>query len=50
MDATALSLKSRGYDLSWETRTFSGYPFRMDVNLINARVAEPSGWACGRRS
>jgi hypothetical protein len=26
-------------------RTFSGYPFRMDVNLINARVAEPSGWA-----
>jgi hypothetical protein len=26
-------------------RTFSGYPFRMDVRLINARVAEPSGWA-----
>lgn len=45
MDATALSLKSRGYDLSWETRTFSGYPFRLDVTLINARVAEPSGWA-----
>lgn len=45
MDATALSLKSRGYDLSWETRTFSGYPFRLDIKLINARVAEPSGWA-----
>jgi hypothetical protein len=45
MDATALSLKSRGYDLSWETRTFSGYPFRLDVTLVNARVAEPSGWA-----
>ncbi|MFZ0269357.1 DUF2125 domain-containing protein [Caulobacter sp.] len=45
MDAAALSLKSRGYDLSWETRTFSGYPFRLDVTLINARVAEPSGWA-----
>lgn len=45
MDATALSLKSRGYDLSWETRSFSGYPFRMDVKLVNARVAEPSGWA-----
>lgn len=45
MDATALSLKSRGYDLSWESRTFSGYPFRMDVRLVNARVAEPSGWA-----
>ncbi|MBW8890639.1 MAG: DUF2125 domain-containing protein [Burkholderiales bacterium] len=45
MDATALSLKSRGYDLSWEARAFSGYPFRMDVRLVNARVAEPSGWA-----
>jgi hypothetical protein len=45
MDATALSLKSRGYDMSWESRTFSGYPFRMDVKLVNARVAEPSGWA-----
>ena len=45
MDATALSLKSRGYDLSWDGRTFSGYPFRMDVRLTNARVAEPSGWA-----
>jgi len=45
MDATAASLKSRGYDLSWETRTFTGYPFRMDVRLVNARVAEPSGWA-----
>jgi hypothetical protein len=45
MDATALSLKSRGYDMSWESRTFSGYPFRMDVKLLNARVAEPSGWA-----
>lgn len=45
MDATALSLKARGYDMSWESRTFSGYPFRMDVKLVNARVAEPSGWA-----
>jgi len=45
MDAAALSLKSRGYDLSWEARNFSGYPFRMDIKLTNARVAEPSGWA-----
>jgi hypothetical protein len=45
MDATAQSLKARGYDMSWESRTFSGYPFRMDVQLVNARVAEPSGWA-----
>ena len=45
MDATALSMKARGYDLSWKTRTFSGYPFRMDVTLTDARIAEPSGWA-----
>ena len=45
MDATALSMKARGYDLSWKSRTFSGYPFRMDVRLTDARVAEPSGWA-----
>ena len=45
MDATALSMKARGYDLSWESRHFSGYPFRMDAHLRNARIAEPSGWA-----
>jgi hypothetical protein len=45
MDATAVSMKTRGYDLSWKSRTFSGYPFRMDVRLTDARVAEPSGWA-----
>jgi hypothetical protein len=45
MDAASASLKSRGYDLSWRTRTFSGFPFRLDVNLTDARVAEPSGWA-----
>ena len=45
MDTTALSMKAQGYDLSWESRHFTGYPFRMDVHLRNARVAEPSGWA-----
>jgi hypothetical protein len=45
MDTTAASLKARGYDLSWKTRTVTGYPFRMDVNLTEARIAEPSGWA-----
>jgi hypothetical protein len=40
-----LALKARGYDLSWSSRTFSGFPFRLDVNLTDARVAEPSGWA-----
>jgi hypothetical protein len=45
MDAQAADLKSRGYDLSWSARTFHGFPFRMNVDLANARVAEPTGWA-----
>jgi len=45
MDEQAADLKSRGYDLSWSGRTFHGFPFRMNVDLTNARVAEPTGWA-----
>lgn len=45
MDVAAASLKARGYDLSWSARTFSGFPFRLDITLADARVAEPSGWA-----
>lgn len=45
MDAQSADLKSRGYDLSWSARTFSGFPFRMNVDLTNARMAEPTGWA-----
>ncbi|WP_168076899.1 DUF2125 domain-containing protein [Caulobacter sp. SSI4214] len=45
MDAASASFKARGYDLSWRERTFTGFPFRMDVSLADARVAEPSGWA-----
>ncbi|WP_454717044.1 DUF2125 domain-containing protein [Caulobacter segnis] len=45
MDVQAADLKSRGYDLSWSARTFHGFPFRMNVDLTNARVAEPTGWA-----
>lgn len=45
MDEQSADLKSRGYDLSWSARTFSGFPFRMNVDLTDARVAEPTGWA-----
>lgn len=45
MDAQAADLKSRGYDLSWSGRTFHGFPFRLNVDLANIRVAEPTGWA-----
>lgn len=45
MDEQAADLKSRGYDLSWSGRSFHGFPFRMNVDLADARVAEPTGWA-----
>lgn len=45
MDAQSADLKSRGYDLSWSARTFHGFPFRMNVDLTDARIAEPTGWA-----
>ncbi|WP_297506616.1 DUF2125 domain-containing protein [uncultured Caulobacter sp.] len=45
MDAAAADLKSRGYDLAWSARTFHGFPFRMNVDLTDARIAEPTGWA-----
>lgn len=45
MDEQAADLKSRGYDLSWSGRTFHGFPFRMNIELADARVAEPTGWA-----
>jgi hypothetical protein len=45
MDAQSADLKARGYDLSWSARTFHGFPFRMNVDLADARIAEPTGWA-----
>lgn len=45
MDAQAETLRAAGYDIAWETREFSGFPFRLNVDLTKVRVAEPSGWA-----
>ncbi len=44
MDETAKTLGDRGYRLTWSKRTVSGYPFRLDINLADAQVSEPSGW------
>jgi hypothetical protein len=45
MDAAVADLNTMGYRISWKDRQIGGYPFRMDVTLTDARVAEPSGWA-----
>jgi hypothetical protein len=44
MDA-ARDRRGGGYELSWKSRNIHGYPFRLDVDLKDARVREPSGWA-----
>jgi hypothetical protein len=44
MDAGANELRTAGYTVSWDDRTFGGYPFRIDSNLTNFKIAEPSGW------
>jgi len=45
MDETARVLGDRGYRLTWSERTVGGYPFRLDIDLKDAKVSEPSGWA-----
>lgn len=44
MDETAKTMGDKGYRLTWSERTVSGFPFRLDVNLKDATVSEPSGW------
>ena len=45
MDAGAQALRAAGYEVAWQNRTISGFPFRLDINVTEARIAEPSGWA-----
>lgn len=45
MDQTARTLADSGYRLEWGKREVSGFPFRLNVNLSDLRVSEPSGWA-----
>jgi hypothetical protein len=43
MDAARLSLAAHGRDLSWASRSISGFPFRLDLNLADVRLREASG-------
>ena len=38
------SLRNAGYQLSWRDQTVGGYPFRLDVTLLDASIRDPSGW------
>jgi hypothetical protein len=43
LDAAAEQLRRGGYALSWERRSVSGYPFRLNLQLTGARFATPAG-------
>jgi hypothetical protein len=45
LDAAAAGLRSEGYVVSWSDRRLHGYPFRLDIDFTDLKLAEPSGWA-----
>ena len=45
LDLAAEGLRARGYEVSWTARRIYGFPFRLDVELDQPRIVQPSGWA-----
>lgn len=44
LDLAAEQLREAGFELQWEARRVYGFPFRLNVELTDAAVREPSGW------
>lgn len=45
LEAGAEQLRKAGYEVTWGGQKIYGYPFRLNVQLDDARIREPSGWA-----
>ena len=45
MDTARTAWRAAGHDLGWTARTLSGFPFRLDLDLSDARMGDGSGWA-----
>jgi len=45
IDAAAADLRTHGGQASWATRQIGGYPFRLDVDFTDLKLADASGWA-----
>lgn len=43
-DAQAKALRELGYNVAYEGWNLGGFPFRFDLSMRNARIAEPGGW------
>ncbi|HEY2707816.1 MAG TPA: DUF2125 domain-containing protein [Caulobacteraceae bacterium] len=50
LDAGAAALRKAGWAVAWDSRHVGGYPFRLDIDVANLRVADPSGWAFATRT
>jgi len=44
MDDAAQTLRAKGWQVAWSDRWVEGYPFRIDVTVVNPALREPSGW------
>ena len=44
IDAGAAALRAAGWQASWGARQVGGYPFRLDADFTDLKLADPSGW------
>ncbi len=44
IDASVAGLRAAGWQASWSARQVGGYPFHIDADFTNLRLADPSGW------
>lgn len=45
IEAGAAGLRSSGWQVSWSARRVYGFPFRLDADFTDLKLADPSGWA-----
>lgn len=45
LDIAANNLRAAGYEVAWKEARRGGFPFRMDITLIEPVIRDPSGWA-----
>ncbi|HWF75531.1 MAG TPA: DUF2125 domain-containing protein [Caulobacteraceae bacterium] len=44
IDQSIAGLRAAGWQASWSSRQIGGYPFRLDADFTDLKLADPSGW------
>jgi hypothetical protein len=44
LNAAVTRARSAGYEVSWQTVHYGGFPFRLDIEFTGLKLGEPSGW------